>query len=259
MPARITPSCLLCKGVALQQAHRSFPRACACPNTALLSPVIYSGVVVARFACVLVWRAVASWLLLQAPEVLLTGQLRLRSDVYSFGILLWELVHLGIPLPCAGSSGLSCPSNTSQSGDVPISDPLACSDEWQDLSAGHTNLTASAGVKEEMHQLGPMAGLSAVQGRKSGKSVISSAYQELRATPWIIASKVIEGMRPVFVAPAVPGPYMELAKRCWEADPVRRPSFDEIVKLLEAVVQSDELAGVAPEGDLSSSCHIGSF
>eukprot|EP00775_Hariotina_reticulata_P005485 gene5485-5720_t len=193
-----------------------------------------------------------------APEVLLTGQLRLRSDVYSFGILLWELVHLGIPLPCAGSSGLSCPSSTSQSKSL-ISDPLAWPDEGQESSGVQTNLTASAGGEEGMPQLGPVAGLNAAQGRRSSKAVISSAYQELRATPWIIASKVIEGMRPVFVAPAVPGPYMELAKRCWEADPVKRPSFDEIVKLLEAVVQSDELAGVAPEGDLSSACHIGSF
>jgi len=198
------------------------------------------------------------WLRLQAPEVLLTGQLRLRSDVYSFGILLWELVHLGTPLSAASSSGLSWPSSTSQSS-LLVLDPLAWPGEGQDEAGRQNSFTASAGAEEEMQQPGSTSDVSATQAKRS-KAVISSAYQELRAMPWIIANKVIEGMRPVFVAPAVPGPYIHLAKRCWDVDPVKRPSFDEVVELLESVVHSNQLVATTPnDTDLSPSQHIGSF
>lgn len=226
-----------------------------CPNPQHsfdLSFDVKGGVVVNPSVCC------CGWWRLQAPEVLLTGQLRLRSDVYSFGILLWELVHLGIPSSAASSSGLSWPSSTSQSS-LLVSDPLAWPDEGQDEAGQHSSFTASAGAAEETQQPGSTADVSATQARRS-KAVISSAYQELCAMPWIIANKVIEGMRPVFVAPAVPGPYVHLAKRCWDADPVKRPSFDEVVELLESVVRGNQVVATTPkDSDLSPSQHMGSF
>eukprot|EP00775_Hariotina_reticulata_P002471 gene2471-2774_t len=78
--------------------------------------------------------------------------------------------------------------------------------------------------------------------------LISSVYQDLRAAPWTIATRVMQGMRPVFTAPAVPGPYMQLAQRCWQADPALRPTFNEIVTLLETVVDGDSTGAVSGSG-----------
>lgn len=62
-------------------------------------------------------------------------------------------------------------------------------------------------------------------------------------SPWALMQHVIHGGRPIFTAPAVPGPYVNLAQRCWQVQPEMRPSFAEIVKLLEAVMQETVGAG----------------
>lgn len=85
-------------------------------------------------------------------------------------------------------------------------------------------------------------------GRSGSGSLITSVYPDVQAS-WQIASRVIDGMRPTFSAPAVPGPYIALAQRCWDAEPAKRPSFEEIVKLLEAVLNGDsDAAGDAKGG-----------
>lgn len=119
-----------------------------------------------------------------------SGRLRLAADVYSYGILLWELVHLGAPRAQPNSRHNS-----------------------------HTNGTSSS---------------------SSLSATIKGVYDDVGSTmaqQWVIAQRVVDtGMRPVFTAPAVPGPYVKLAQRCWSTDPAQRPTFSEIVQLLEAVV-----------------------
>eukprot|EP00775_Hariotina_reticulata_P012021 gene12021-12166_t len=107
------------------------------------------------------------------------------------------------------------------------------------LRSGQVRLTS------DVYSFGTLEGEAAAAG---SDAVICRVYQELGTSPWAILSRVVEGMRPVFMAPAVPGLYMELAKRCWDADPEKRPSFDDIVALLEAVVDDDREAGGGGQG-----------
>lgn len=175
------------------------------------------------------------------------------SDVYSYGILLWELVHLGTPKQptsrCDASSA-GPDSHAKGSSKAATTDPRSGSRPTlpSEKSSLWDSARASPPVVGDASTMGSQALTSRLSSPDSqpGSSqvpLITSVYQDLRAGPWTIATKVMEGMRPVFCAPAVPGPYIQLAHRCWQADPAQRPSFEEIVALLEAVMEGDDTAG----------------
>jgi hypothetical protein len=209
--------------------------------------------------------------------VLQTGQLRLASDVYSFGILLWELVHLGLSQHGSSSGGSGAGStSTHQLGSGFENFSISSGKLSGSLrEAAASNLTAQpespAALPSAETSPPDPAALSQISSGQAAQAIagqaavvsasclpdsapqteasdgrnalISRVYQELGSSPWAILSKVVEGMRPVFVASAVPGPYVQLAQRCWDIDPTKRPSFDEIVALLEEVVDGDGLTG----------------
>jgi hypothetical protein len=62
--------------------------------------------------------------------------------------------------------------------------------------------------------------------------------------PWAVMQHVIEGGRPVWGeqkdGPGPPPAYRRLAVQCWDADPAKRPTFEQIVSTLQAVTEEAE-------------------
>jgi hypothetical protein len=71
----------------------------------------------------------------------------------------------------------------------------------------------------------------------------------------IISHVTKQAGRPVF-PPSTPHPYMDLAVRCWDTNPDRRPGFVEIISRLQALLQEinsfthEDLAAAAAARDL---------
>jgi len=55
--------------------------------------------------------------------------------------------------------------------------------------------------------------------------------------PWEIAHFVIEGKR-LPIPPGMPESYAKVMEKCWDGNPAKRPTFDEVVKDLQAAVDA---------------------
>ena len=49
---------------------------------------------------------------------------------------------------------------------------------------------------------------------------------------WIVLRQIIEGARPR-IPDEVPGQFAEMIRRCWEVDPAKRPSFEEMLPIFQ--------------------------
>lgn len=184
-----------------------------------------------------------------APELLLSQQLSPAADIYSFGVLLWELVHLGIALGDTSNHGRSTvPAATH--GQQSANQNTELLGNQAEQAAGQISASRSAvasacsqpcgGANSRLQPLTPTAAYGWLQSLQHEGALCTRVYQHLGVvSPWAIMQHVVEGGRPVFKAPAVPGPYIALAQRCWHHQPQQRPPFSEIVELLEHVMQQD--------------------
>ncbi|CAG8733750.1 14871_t:CDS:2, partial [Acaulospora morrowiae] len=64
-----------------------------------------------------------------------------------------------------------------------------------------------------------------------------------------LALEVTLGMRPA-IAPGTPKKYAELMKLCWDVDPVKRPSAEELVKKLEELMNDRNINSSTPKIDI---------
>jgi len=107
-----------------------------------------------------------------------------------------------------------------------IGTPLYMAPEMMRGTEGYT-------TKADVYSFGIMMASIADDGKEpyAGDTRIQSSWQ--------FTNLVIQGLRPKVDEASMPAPFIVLMKRCWDSSPAVRPSFDQIVVQLEAML-SDE-------------------
>ncbi|KAL6765801.1 hypothetical protein V8C86DRAFT_2449710 [Haematococcus lacustris] len=172
----------------------------------------------------------------QAPEVRSHGKVFKSSDAYSFGILLWELVSsrcLADELQHRGfvsdadmgkfpHARLGCSSGASGSG-APRKPGFIGGLAQQDLECNRTN-RFSLCIPEVSELEGHSSASTSLLRRPSKANKLE---RSLRNKPWSCN----------FPATGVPQEYVTLVRSCMGGNPFTRPTFQDIVAQLSAMLQ----------------------
>ena len=148
-----------------------------------------------------------------APELITLGQAGKASDVYAFGITLWQIVARETPFALGGSASSSLSQATFTSGH-----------SMAGLSPGNSG-RSNASLQSHA------SGASGVF-RKLDRSL--SASRAFKA----VAQALAVGSRPDLAAMRkarkdCPEELMDIVARCWAQNPAERPAFTDLIPELE--------------------------
>ncbi|KAK6124672.1 hypothetical protein DH2020_041585 [Rehmannia glutinosa] len=157
-----------------------------------------------------------------------------KSDVYSFGVTVNELL----------------------TGVVPYTDLRAEAQDKMKRLWGFCYIVAK--VKRNCQNMANVGGIvildSELHGASEAHTVLEMNYTEQQLT----AAVVSEGLRPALAGPELGAStsLLSLIQRCWDGDPRKRPSFNDIVLELDLMLE----CGERPDDNSVISCgHVDSI